>query len=190
MIPNPCFSCETLCCDRFTIYVNYAEVLRLARSLEAEPASLVRLETRTLSPSLPVVRIDGVEGQLALKVNPESGGCGFLDRETARCTVHDVAPYTCRMYPHRVSGGKRLEAPRLRDDALCPGAFALDEAQARDLSRLARRFWHRELPAYERRVWVWNRLAREGDLAAFLAFCRQQLVIDKRLASPRFLLES
>ncbi len=108
MTQNPCLTCDARCCERFAIYVNYAEVLRMARSLEVEPASLARLETHTLSPSMPVVRIDGQEGQLALRADPGSGGCGFLDRETARCSIHQASPYTCRMYPYRVSGGKQL----------------------------------------------------------------------------------
>lgn len=178
---NPCIGCHARCCQHYAIYVTSGEVHRMARRLDLPAASLVQLETEVLSPTVPVVRLAEGQGQLVLRST--GGACCFL--ADGLCTVHEHVPMICRLYPFTVGG--RDDALRHRGDVMCPQPFVLDDDDRADLLRHARRFWRRELPAYERRVWVWN-LTRPGeDLGAFLAFCARKLVIDKRAtARARF----
>ncbi len=180
---NPCIGCETRCCRHYAIYVTSGEVHRMARRLARPATSLVQLETADLSPSLPVVRLAEGEGQLVLR--SEGGVCRFL--RDGLCSVHEHVPLICRLYPFAVSGGDAIDDLRHRGDVMCPEPFVLDEADRDGMLRAARRFWQRDLPAYERRVWVWN-LTRAGEgLDSFLEFCARKLVIDKRaIARARF----
>jgi uncharacterized protein len=178
---NPCIGCHTRCCRHYAIYVTSGEVHRIARRIGVRAADLVQLETVALSPSMPVARLAEGEGQLVLR--SDGGDCGFLDG--ALCTIHDHVPMICRLYPFTVAG--RDDQLRHRGDVMCPDPFVLDDEDRVALLRAARRFWQRDLPAYERRVWVWNLTRAGGDLGAFLEFCARQLVIDKQaIARARF----
>jgi Fe-S-cluster containining protein len=161
------------------IYVHHAEVLRIARHTGLAPTEVADLETEALSSVVPVVRLDGVQGQLVVRRAVAGGPCRFLAETAGRCTIHGEAPYCCQMYPHAIGGKAGADELRQRDDAECPGPYEITAPVAEELARAARRFWGRELPAYERRVWYWNMSRAPGGLEEFLAFCRRKLVIPK-----------
>ncbi len=177
--PAACRGCDARCCRRYTISVHHAEVMRIARHTGLAPEDVVELETTDLSPVFPVVRVGGVQGQIALRREGVDGRCRFLDGAANRCTIHGRAPFTCRAYPLVLTGDAGALGCRLRDDPLCPEPFAVGPEEEEELRRAARRFWGRELPAYQRRVWAWNVALSQGDLREFLAFCRRKLVIPK-----------
>jgi Fe-S-cluster containining protein len=57
----------------------------------------------------------------ALKKNPATGACIFLDPETKKCRIYDHRPLACRLYPFVfVKNGSKMEI-YVREDSFCPG---------------------------------------------------------------------
>jgi Fe-S-cluster containining protein len=90
---RPGLSCFTDCCADINIMLTPVDVMRLARRLEISTSEF--LEKHTLTPitkdlHLPVVI-------LKMGDDPKQK-CPFVDDEKG-CTVYDVRPWSCRMYP-------------------------------------------------------------------------------------------
>lgn len=168
MTDGPCRDCEAACCGHYAIYVTHRDVARLARATGHEPVTFCHAEREVISPHLPRPTIDGAPAQLVLQAAPDSDRCLFQDPVSRRCLVHDHSPRICQIYPFQARDGRIAEFEQ-REDVICPAPFPLDDGLRRHLARSARRFWRRELPAYERKVAAWNRRPRgDGSLPAFL----------------------
>lgn len=167
---NPCLTCDAVCCRRYAIYVVPADIRRIAAHLGRSPADFVAAETADLAPELPVVYLDGRPSQLVLAATPGGEDCLLVDPHTRRCTIHDHAPYICRMYPHTTTGDQE-PAIRLKNHILCPAPFPLDAELERDLLDRSLQFWNVDVQAYRLAVQRWNLGGAEGGLEAFLAFC-------------------
>ncbi len=170
MQANPCLSCDAVCCRRYAIYVIPADIRRIADHLDRPPADFVTVETVDLAPELPVVYLDGRPSQLVLAPAPGGEDCLFVDPATRRCTIHDHAPYICRMYPHTVAGEREPEI-RLKNTILCPAPFPLSADLREELLELSMGFWNVDVQAYRLAAQRWNVGGAEGGLAAFVAFC-------------------
>jgi len=170
---DPCQGCDATCCAHYAIHVLPAEVEHIAAHLGRAPATFVELEHESLSPELPAAFLEGGPAQLALKRDPDTDACAFLDGAARRCTIHAHRPYICRMYPFKVGDDGRFVLT-LRQDRYCPGPFPLGDDEARVLREEARRFWTRDLDAYRVQVQRWNHGLPSGGLEAFLAFCRER----------------
>ena len=167
---NPCLTCDARCCRRYAIYVVPADIRRIAAHLGRPAADFVTAETADLAPELPVVYLDGRPSQLALASVPGGEDCVFVDPDTRRCTIHDHAPYVCRMYPHTVAGEHEPRI-RLKNTVLCPDPFPLDDNLSGELLELSMGFWNVDVQAYRLAAQRWNLGGAEGGLDAFLAFC-------------------
>jgi uncharacterized protein len=167
---NPCLTCDAGCCQRYAIYVLPEEVARIAADRGLPRTEVAGVETVDLAPELPVVYLEGQPAQLVLARDPATGACVFLDGETGRCTIHDIAPYICQMYPHTATGD--LE-PRIRllNDILCPADFPLTTDRERELADLSLEFWNRRVNDYRRAAQRWNLQLTGGGLMDLLAFC-------------------
>jgi Fe-S-cluster containining protein len=161
-----------MCCRHYAIFVLPVEVERLAEATGRPPAELVEVETHELARDMPAVFLDGVPGQLILATDDDGEACGLLDPETHGCTVHELRPYVCRMYPFAGDPGDPVPI-RLRGDIYCPDEFPLDADGEDDLRRVYLGFWTQDLDRYRRQVQRWNHGGACGGLSEFLTFCRQ-----------------
>lgn len=170
MQASPCLTCDAVCCRRYAIYVVPADIRRIAAHLGRSPADFVAAETADLAPELPVVYLDGRPSQLVLAAVPDTEDCLFVDPDTRRCTIHEHAPYICRMYPHTATGDQGPKI-RLKSHVLCPAPFPLDKALEADLLARSLRFWNEDVQAYRLAAQRWNLGGAEGGLDAFVQFC-------------------
>jgi Fe-S-cluster containining protein len=170
MTANPCLACDARCCRRYAIYVLPEEVARIAADRNLPRANVAAAETVDLTSELPVVYLEGQPAQLVLARDPGSGACVFLDEETSRCTIHDLAPYICQMYPYTATGdvGPRI---RLLNDVLCPAPYPLAPACERELAALSLEFWNERVNVYRSAAQRWNLRLDGGGAEALLAFC-------------------
>jgi len=84
-------SCFTKCCSDVNIILTPLDILQLSRELKITTTEF--LDKYTLAPitkdlELPV---------LLLKMNDDDKKCPFLEEDG--CSVYDVRPWSCRMYP-------------------------------------------------------------------------------------------
>jgi Fe-S-cluster containining protein len=166
--PNPCFSCDTDCCSHYSIFVTGEDVVRLSVQLELPPLEFVTTEVEVLTEELPEVTLDGVPAQLVL--HSRDGRCCMQDPDSHMCTVHDVRPFICRLYPLEVEDDRYLKLNQ-RPDVICPEPFPLRPHDEQVLLHDARAFWEQELPAWEQTVARWNREHGDQSLEAFLRSC-------------------
>ncbi len=104
-----CQLCDKRCCKNLLITVTAFDVVRIAKAKGLKPPSFAELvEPRMLRVDWDSV-LECKEGLfvLALKSHP----CVFLNKDGS-CSVFDVAPMACRIYPNTING--------FNDTALCP----------------------------------------------------------------------
>ena len=144
--------------------------MRIAADRNQPRTEVAAAETVDLTSELPVVYLEGKPAQLVLARDPESGACVFLDEDNSRCTIHDLAPYICQMYPHTATGDA---GPRIRqlNEVLCPDPFPLEPTRERELAALSLEFWNERVNLYRSAAQRWNLRLDGGGTEALLAFC-------------------
>ncbi|MCP4644492.1 MAG: YkgJ family cysteine cluster protein [bacterium] len=125
-----CHHCGHCCTDVVCLPTPW-DVIRVVRATGQNPLNFLEF----LTPD----ELDGVEKSdptwlkcsgkryiMALrrfeKGDPQPAGCFFLDRKTRHCTIYDVRPILCRLYPFKLhekrDGG--LRGFSLHKDVGCP----------------------------------------------------------------------
>jgi uncharacterized protein len=93
-----CARCPGYCCTYARIAVEPRDIVRLAKLLGLEPATVRRRYTE-----------DGAEpGERVLRHQKDpifGSACSFLDLEARRCTVYTHRPGVCRQYPETARCG-------------------------------------------------------------------------------------
>ncbi len=88
-VPFKCLYCLD-CCRGRHVYLTLKDIERIARKGH-DPQDFVRLS------------VEGDKIRFVLAVREWDLGCVFHDPETGKCTIHDVNPIICRIYPFMVS---------------------------------------------------------------------------------------
>jgi Fe-S-cluster containining protein len=104
-----CALCDARCCKTYIITVTAMDVVRIADYTSLEPESFAEFyegEIENQDPAT-VVRYRGGKGRgvLALRSQP----CIFLKNN--RCSIYEVAPLTCKLYPKTITGEVRGICP-------------------------------------------------------------------------------
>ncbi len=103
---GPCSGCGAPCCRDYLVTVTSSDVSRIARETGRNPREFALLHPATILNLDEDTILECYEGGtrcdflLALKSHP----CIFLG-ENSLCGIHFFAPYTCRSYPFKASGG-------------------------------------------------------------------------------------
>lgn len=133
---NPCARCPSSCC-KLQLNITPHDVARIAVHLSIDPREFCQLNPRKSKWVLPPVTIDGERRHLGMKssiVKP----CVFLHTigSASRCSIYELRPMTCRLYPFRFAVGDHAEGPEL---VLCPERWVLTPAARRRIEDVVRR---------------------------------------------------
>lgn len=97
---NPCSFCTATCCKDYLITVTSFDVLRIIKKTGKELHEIAALYPATILNPDNETMLECYDGRyrdeylLALRSYP----CYFLDDKN-RCTIYEIAPFTCRKYP-------------------------------------------------------------------------------------------
>ena len=80
-----CTGCGVCCSGRGRVWLTEPDIYQLAGELKVEPHELIERA------------VERVEGRWALKEDPQTGDCTFL--EGRRCQVYQGRPRQCRTFP-------------------------------------------------------------------------------------------
>ncbi len=135
---DPCPRCPGYCCQ-LLLSLTVHDVARICVGLTVQPEEFCHLEARDDGWSSPPVEVEG--GLKYLLLN--SGGirddastqpCVFLHTLTRqrRCSIYELRPMTCRLYPFRWQQGDLLSGPRV---IWCPLEWLVSPASKRRVVR-------------------------------------------------------
>ncbi|HLC69154.1 MAG TPA: YkgJ family cysteine cluster protein [Candidatus Bilamarchaeaceae archaeon] len=159
-MPNPCSLCAAHCCKNYLITLTSFDVLRIMQETGKKPGEFVQLvPARILNPDNEAI-LECYEGKERYEylLTFYSHPCYFL--KDNRCSIHEIAPLACRLYPYNANGKM---VPR----ALCPTIpkllFRLKGADIRVQQ------YEKQMEAYKKIVAKWNvRHGKKEDCLEFL----------------------
>ncbi len=107
---RPDLECFTKCCGDVTIFLNPFDAMRLAERLEMDSTSFLKTYTVALqgsnNPVLPLV-------VLKMDETREGSPCPFVGPDG--CSVYDVRPWACRLYPLDAVGPMEFDFLNVKD---------------------------------------------------------------------------
>ncbi len=156
--------CEDVCCVSKYIPVTDVDMKRL---LELGNNLLSMIMIKEGIEGLPTLYGNKRSGVLALRRRYDR--CIFL--EEGRCSIYDVRPMACRMYPlnpilNRKGGKYKLRIEICKECSGIGCGMEMDDNETRDLIEQ----WVKERSAYEKRVREWN-TRKDRDIAEFIRRC-------------------
>jgi Fe-S-cluster containining protein len=119
-----CNRCGTCCRTQNGIVISLHDVFRIAEKLKLTPKNFIRQycrDSRTYD-------VFGHGMYPGISIATKKGACPFF-REGAGCSINDIKPLVCRLYPFNtihVTRASLLKMVRLNDDVRYKGCYIFD----------------------------------------------------------------
>ncbi|MFH1808831.1 MAG: YkgJ family cysteine cluster protein [Pseudomonadota bacterium] len=138
---NPCPRCPGHCCQ-LLLSLTVHDVARICVGLSVRPEEFCFLQARTDDWNSPPVDVEGTPMHLmldsgTLQSTGNSKPCVFLHtmHVSRRCSIYELRPMTCRLYPFRWYEDDQLTGPRT---IWCPDKWLVDAPQRRRVTKVIR----------------------------------------------------
>jgi Fe-S-cluster containining protein len=191
-----CTGCGN-CCKDPLLPLTDADITRIIQSTGEDPADLIRWVDRNGidMDDEPEAFVMLRHGKRVMTLRHERGGCRYLDREN-RCTVYDIRPLGCRVFPFDPTFTRTGTLRRLKLIQATDCVHELDGSNEISSIRSLQEQHDNATRAYQERIAEWNRVQRSRKRSGkkpqsarqfleFLGLYAKPAVPEKRPRKPR-----
>ena len=158
MVINPCSFCDANCCKTYTITVTVFDIFRIEEGTKKNSSEFAILHPLKILAYDPDMVLDTANGAGAYLLGFPSHPCVFLGKDNL-CTIHEVAPLSCRRYPYQTNDNLNAR--------FCPLPSSLLFRLKRGDIELTDLLW--EITEYKKIVKDWNVIkGKKEDCLRFL----------------------